>query len=173
MPTPSMTFDEFVIAQGLVFRAEIGYTGVLATTGVAYTGILTGADEIVVLQRAYTSSENALQIDLFEATFSAGTPARTLNRRLGSSQALPGTVTQSVTPGTLGSVVTGTTLRAGTTAGTASISLTGDDSRLYLKANTSYVVRYTNLGAGAASIGNAFDFRKVLKGNWDGLLVSA
>lgn len=30
MPIPSMRFDEFVIAQGLVFRAEIGYTGVTA-----------------------------------------------------------------------------------------------------------------------------------------------
>lgn len=173
MPTPTMTFDEFVIAQGLVFRAELGYTGVTASTGVAYTGILTGADEICVLQRAYSSSENTLQIDLFEATFSAGAAARTLNRRIGSSQVIPATVMQGVTPGALGTAVTGVTLRAGTTAGTASIALTGDESRLYLKPNASYVVRYTNLGAGAATIGNSFDFRKVLKGNWDGLLVSA
>lgn len=170
MPTPSMTFDQFVIAQGLVFRAELGYSGVTATTGVAYTGITTGPDEICVLQRSYNSSEAALQIDLFEATFTAGTDARVWNRRLSSQRVSPVTIKQGVTPDALGAVITGTVLRAGTTAG---ISLSGDESRLYLKPNTSYVVRYTNLGAGVAVIGNAFDFRKALKGNWDGVLVSA
>lgn len=173
MATPSMTFDEFVIAQGLVFRAELGYTGVLASVGVAYSGVLTGADEVVVLQRAYSSSEATLQVDLFEATFSAGTPARTLNRRFASAQALPAAISQGVTPGTLGAIITGVTLRASVGTGQASVSVPGDDSRLYLKPATSYVVRYTNLGAGVATIGNSFDFRKVLKGNWEGLLVSA
>lgn len=173
MPTPAMTFDEFVIAQGLVFRAEIGFTGVLATTGVAYVGVTTGADEICVLQRAYSSSENTLQVDLFETTFSAGTDPRIFNRRLNSQQAAPAIIKQGVTPGPLTTIITGVTLRAGTTVGTAAISLSGDESRLYLKPNTSYVVRFSNLGSGAATIGNAFDFRKVLKGNWDGQLVSA
>lgn len=173
MSIPSMRFDEFVIAQGLVFRAEIGYTGVLATTGVAYTGVITGADEIVVLQRAYSSSEPKLQVDLFEATFSAGTPARTLNRRLNSGQIIPATVTQGVTPDALGAAITGVLLRASTSTGSAALSIASDDSRIYLKPNTSYVVRYSNLGSGAADISNAFDFRKVLKGPWDGVLVSA
>jgi hypothetical protein len=172
MATPSMTFDEFVIAQGLVFRAEIGYSGIGAA-GVAYTGITTGADEIAVLQRAYSSSEATLTVELFEATFTVGSTPRLLNRRLASAQVLPATIKQGVTPGALGTAITGATYRAVVSTGQASVAVPGDDSRLYLKANTSYVVRYTNDGGGTAAITNAFDFRKVLKGNWDGLLVSA
>lgn len=172
MSIPAMTFDEFVIAQGLVFRAELGYSGVIAT-GVAYTGITTGADEIVVLQRAYSSSESILLVELFEATWSAGADPRLINRRFNSQQVVPATVKQGVTPGALGAIITGVTLRASTTTGSASLSVPSDDSRLYLKAVTSYVVRYTNQGAGAATIGNSFDFRKTLKANWDGVLVSA
>ncbi len=172
MPIPLMTFDEFVTAQGLVFRAELGFSGVPAA-GPVYSGITTGPEELVILQRAYSSSESILLVELFEATFSAGTPARILNRRFASAQTIPATVMQGVTPDALGAAITGVTLRAGSTTGSASLTVPGDASRLYLKPATSYVVRYTNQGAGAATIGNSFDFRKVLKGNWDGVLVSA
>lgn len=172
MPIPLMTFDEFVVAQGLVFRAELGFTGV-AAAGVAYTGITTGAEEIAVLQRAYSSSEPILQVELFEATYSAGGTARILNRRFASQHAVPATVMQGVTPDALTTVITAGTFRASTGTGQASVSVPGDDSRLYLKPNTSYVVRYTNLGPNAATISNSFDFRKTLKGSWDGVLVSA
>lgn len=170
--TPDMTFDQFVTAQGLIFRAEIGFSGVPAA-GVVYTGVTTGSDEVVILQRAYSSSESILLVELFEASWSAGTPARVLNRRFSSAQAAPGTVMQGITPGTLGSAITGVTLRATTSTGSAALAVSSDDSRLFLKASTSYVVRYTNQGAGIATIGNSFDFRKVLKGNWDGVLASA
>ncbi len=172
MPIPLMTFDEFVIAQGLVFRAELAFAGV-AAAGFAYTGVTTGPDEIVVLQRAYTSSESILTAELYEASFTGGTPARTWNRRLASANVNPAGVFQGVVPGALGSIITGVTLRAGSTTGSSSVNVPGDESRLYLKPNTQYVVRYINQGAGAATIANGFDFRKVLKGNWDGMLVSA
>lgn len=173
MPIPAMTFDEYVIAQGLVFRAELAYPGVLAASGVAYTGITTGADEIVVLQRAYSSSESKLQVELFETTFTGGGDPRIWNRRLVSTNPVPGIVKQGVTPGVLGAAITGVLLRASTSTGSAALSVPGDDSRIYLEPNTSYVVRYTNLGAAAADIGNSFDFRKVLKGPWDAVLASA
>lgn len=172
MPTPSMTFDEYLIAAGQVYRAEIGYAGV-ASSAVVHTGLTTGADELVILQRGYSSSESSLLVELFEATFSAGTDARVLNRRLASAQASPIPIKQGVTPGALGAAITGVTLRAGVTTGSASLSVPGDDSRLYLKPNTSYVVRYTNQGATAANIANSFDFRRSLKGSWDNSLASA
>lgn len=172
MPTPTMTFNEFVIAQGLIFRAEISYAGIGAGA-VVYTGITTGADEVAILQRAYSSSEAALTVELFEASFTVGTDPRLLNRRLANLSAAPATVKQGVTPGALTTPITGATYRAVIGTGQASVSVPGDDSRIYLKANTSYVVRYTNGGGNAASISNGFDFRKVLKGNWDGLLTSA
>lgn len=172
MATPEMTFDEFVVAQGLVFRAEVGFTGV-AAGAFAYVGVTTGADEVVILQRAYSSSESKLTVELFEATFTPGTPARILNRRFSNVQTGPATISQGVTPGTLTTVITGVTLRASTSTGSAALAVAGDDSRLYLKANTSYVVRYKNEGSGAADIANGFDYRKALKGSWDGQLASA
>lgn len=30
MPTPSMTFEEYVIAAGLIFRAEMSFAGIAA-----------------------------------------------------------------------------------------------------------------------------------------------
>lgn len=172
MPTPAMTFDEYVIAAGLIFRAELSYAGV-AAAGVAYSGITTGADEVAILQRAYSSSESTLTVELFEATFTVGTDPRLLNRRLSNTATPPATVKQGVTPDALGAVITGNTYRASTGTGQTSVSVPGDDSKIYLKANTSYVVRYTNGGTNPATIGNGFDYRKALKGNWDGLLVSA
>jgi len=172
MPTPAMTFDEYLIAAGLIFRAEMSFAGI-AAAGVAYTGIATGADELVILQRGYSSSEAILTVELFEATFTVGTIPRLLNRRLANTATPPATVKQDVTPGALGTAITGNTYRASTGTGQASVSIPGDDSRIYLKANTSYVVRYINGGTNAATISNGFDYRKALKGNWDGLLVSA
>lgn len=172
MATPSMTFDEYVIAAGLVGRAELSYAGI-AAAGFAYSGITTGPDEVVILQRSYSSSGAILTVDLFEATFTGGTDPRLLNRRLASAPPTSAIVKQGVTPGTLTTPVTGATYRASTGTGQASVSIPGDDSRLYLKANTSYVVRYTNGDTNAATIANSFDFRKALKGNWDSLLVSA
>lgn len=169
MATPSMTFEHFLIAQGLLFRAELSYTGV-AASGVVYTGILTGADEICVPQRSYSSSEASMQIDLFEATFTAGSDPRVFNRRLSITQVAPATVKQGVTPGTLGTAISSINLRAATAAGTTPES---DDSLFYLKPNTSYVVRYSNFGSATATISNWFDFRKVLKGGWDGIIASA
>lgn len=172
MSTPAMTFDEYLAASGLIFRAELSYAGI-AAAGVAYTGIQTGADEVAILQRAYSSSEAILTVELFEASFTVGSDPRLLNRRLANTATPPATVKQGVTPGSLTTPITGATYRASTGTGQASVSIPGDDSRLYLKANTSYVVRYTNGGTNPATISNGFDYRKALKGNWDGVLVNA
>lgn len=130
MPAPSASFDDYLAAQGLIFRTEISYAGI-AAAGFAYTGVTTGADEVVILQRAYSSSDTILTVELFEATYSAGSAARTLNRRFANTDPLPATIMQGVTPGTLGAVLTGLTLRAATGTGTAALQVTGDDSHLY------------------------------------------
>lgn len=176
---PQMPHIDYLVAQGLVFRIELGYSGVGAGS-YAYTGVTTGNQEVVVLQRSFGSSESVLTAELFEASFSGGTAPNTggtsprlFNRRLSSTEPAPATVLQGVTPGALGNAITAATLRAGSTTGSASLQVSGDESRIYLKANTSYVIRYTNGGAGAASIGNSIDFRKVLKGPWDRAIESA
>lgn len=163
--------NDYLAAQGLVWRSEVSFTGV-AAAGFAYLGITTGADEVVILQRAYSSSEAVLTVELFEATFTGGTDARTLNRRFKqAAEAKPATVKFGVTPGTLpGAPITGLTLRAGVSTGSAQLAVTGDDSHLYLEAGKSYVVRYTNGGANPANISNSFDWRKVLGGSWERIL---
>lgn len=171
MSQTEMLPNDYLIAQGLIFRAEIGFTGVAAGS-IVYAGITTGVEELVILQRAYSSSEGILTIELFEASFTLGSAARTLNRRFNSPEQAPGTVMQGVTPGALGNAITGVTLRAPTTGGTAALSISGDDSRLYLEPLTSYVVRYTNGGGAGAAISNSFDFRKALAGNWERTLGS-
>lgn len=148
-------------AQGEVWRAEFGATIAVATTGVFYVGVLIGDVPMRVLGRAYTSSESPLSIDLFEATFSAGTNARTLNRNLASTSAPPYQFIQGVTPGSLVTVITGITLRAPATGGTAAVSLSPDNNQLILKRNTSYVVRFTNGGQANAQVAGAIDYTRL------------
>lgn len=164
--------NDYLIAQGLIWRSELSYAGV-AAAGVAYTGITVGADEVVILQRSYTSSESILTVELFEATFTGGTDPRTLNRRFkNNGDSKPAIVKVGVTPGTLTSPITGVTLRAAASTGSAQLSVAGDDSRLYLEAGKNYVVRYTNGGATTATISNAFDFRKAFVGLWERVIGS-
>lgn len=155
------SLNEQMISQGYVFRAEYSTTG-LAAAGTFHVGLLAGNDEVVIGTRSYSSSEAILTIELFEATYSAGTDPRIFNRRLNSQHIVPATVKVGVTPGTLGTPITAITLRAPGTTGSSSLQLTADDNLLYLKPNTSYVVRLTNGGAAAANIGSAFDFRRAV-----------
>lgn len=164
--------DDYLIAQGLIWRSELAYLNV-AAADVRYTGITTGSEHLVVLQRAYSSTQAVLTVELFEASWSDGADARTINRVLElSGEAKPAVVKTGVTPGALGNAITGVTLRAATSTGNAAVQISGDDSRLYLKANTSYVVRYTNAGTAAADISNAFDYRSALRGQWEKVLSS-
>lgn len=165
--------NDYLIAQGLIWRSEIGYTGIVAA-GTAFSGITTGDERLVILQRSYSSTQSSLTVELFEASWTDGVDARTLNRILElSGEAKPAVVKTGVTPGALGNAITGVTLRAATSTGNAAVSISGDDSRLYLKPNTQYIVRYTNTGTAAADISNAFDYRKALRGNWERIIGSA
>lgn len=164
--------NDFILASGLVFSSEAAVSGI-AAAGATHIGIMPGANELVILSRSYGSTESAMTIELFEASFSGGTPARTFNRRLSSTEPNPATVMAGVTPGALSSAITGVTLRAQTSGGSAQLQVSGDEKRLYLKAATSYVVRLTNNGTGAATVSAAFDYRRALKGEWERLVVSA
>lgn len=164
--------NDFIIASGFVFSSDAGFAGVGAGTAV-HIGVLTGSLEVLILQRSYGSSESQLTVELFEATFTGGTPARTFNRRLSSTEVQPAIVHAGVTPGALETAITGTTLRAATSGGSASLQVSGDERRIYLKEGTSYVIRMTNGGSGAAVIGTSFDYRKALKGNWEKVVPSA
>jgi len=146
---------------GKVYRAEFSATIATATTGTYYVGLTTPNAPIRVMGRAYSSSESPLTIELFEATFSAGSNTRTLNRDLSIATSPPAQFVSGVTPGALGTAITGLTLRAPTAGGTAQVSINSDDSILTLKRNTSYVVRFTNGGGANAIVSGAIDYRQV------------
>lgn len=143
---------------GEIWRAEFGATIAIATTGVFYVGVTTGETPMHVLSRAYSSSESPLSVELFEASFSGGSNARTLNRNLAITSTPPFQFVANVTPGALGAVVTGVTLRAPTSGGSAAVSIPADTNSLILKRNTSYVVRFTNGGPANAVVSGAIDY---------------
>lgn len=152
--------NEYYANQGLVFRSDISAVIATAATGTYFLGFTTGAQRVRLLARSYSSSESPLTVELFEATWSAGSAARTLNSNLAISNIVnPATMFSGVTPGTLGSVITGITLRSATGTGSAQLQIAADESPLIFKANTSYVIRYTNGGGPNASIGTVFALR--------------
>lgn len=153
--------NDYYSAHSQVYRAEIGATIAVATTGTYFVGMTTGAVPLRILSRAYSSSEFALTIELFEATWSGGVNARTLNKDLGGNQTPPVQFLGGVTPGTLTTVLTGITLRAPTSGGTAQVSLQADNNVLITKPNASYVIRFTNGGGVNAIIGASIEYRLI------------
>lgn len=150
--------NDYYAKQGKVFRAEIGMS---IAAGVAFlVGVQTGSIPLRILQRAYNSSENLLTIELFEVAFTGGSSSgiRTLNRNLNIGGTPPATFLGGVTA-TPGTPITGVTLRAGTTTGSAQLAIQSDDNVLVLKPDTQYVIRFTNGGAGTATVGAGIDFR--------------
>lgn len=152
--------NEYYANQGLVFRYELATVIAVAATGTYFVGVTTGASRVRVLSRSYSSSESPLTVELFEASFTAGSPVRTLNAyQVANSNTAPATILGGVTPGALTTVITGLTLRAPTAGGTAQVTVSADDSVLVLKPNTSYVLRFTNGGGANANIGSVLNLR--------------
>lgn len=164
MQTPMyITQDEIDAAgiQGDVYRAEFSTTIALAATGTFFLGVVVGNVPLRILARSYSSSESPLTVELIEATFTAGTNARTLSRNLGNSISAPAQFVSGVTPGTLGPVLTGATFRAPSAGGASQVALSADDNVLVTKRNTSYVVRFTNGGGANAIVSGAIDYRAI------------
>lgn len=151
--------EEDQIEQGVVFSAEFGATGVTSGTSVLI-GFVTGTRPMIALDRSYSSSESLLTVELFEATFTGGTDIRTLNRNLVIGGTPPVQFKSGVTA-TLVTPITTATFRAGVSTGAAAVAVTSEAARLILKPSTSYVLRITNGGAGAATIGAGFTYRNL------------
>lgn len=153
--------NEYYAKMGLVFRSEIASVIAVAATGTYHVGLTTGPLQVRILGRSYSSSESPLTIELFEATWSAGTPVRTLNSNLTVGGVSPAPMFGGITPGSLTTPITALALRAPTAGGTAQVSVTADSSVLVLKANTSYVLRFTNGGGVNANIGASINLRNM------------
>lgn len=163
---------ETCAALGLVTRFEIGAS--VAAAGFYYVGLTTPVGpQVRVMSRQYSSSESSLTVELFEATWSAGSAVRTLNRNLAVTPTPPLTLLGNVTPGALGSVITGVTIRAATGTGTSAIQISGDESLLLLKANTNYVIRFTNSGGQIATVSAGLDLRQAMPSDYAALAPNA
>lgn len=148
---------------GYVFRYEVGFAAVPAG-GSVYIGVQTLGKEVVVLARSYGSTGSVVTAELHEASYSGGMLSRRFNRRLSSTRAEPLAMRENVTPGALGNPITSATLRAATATGAAALAVSGDESKIYLKANTQYVVKITNGHNSVADIGASFDMRRAVEG---------
>lgn len=159
MPFTTQDAIRGFISAGQVWRAEHSATDV-AAAGVSYLGFVTSNVELEALSRSYSSTGNSLTVELFEATFTGGANVRTLNRRMGVAGAPPVQFKTGITPAALTTVKTGLTILAAASTGSAQAGQTSDSSLLILKANTSYVIRLTNSGSGAATVGATIDYRE-------------
>jgi hypothetical protein len=159
MPTVTQDVIRSYITSGQVWRIEHSALAV-AAAGVSYIGFVTSGLKLEALGRSYASTGNALVVELFEATFTGGTNIRTLNRDLAVTTAPPVQMKTGITPGALGDVITGIRVVAATSTGSAQVGVNNDGSLLLLKPNTSYIIRMTNTGTGAADIGTSIDYRE-------------
>lgn len=145
------------IERGRLWRAEGGGASIAA--GVDFkVGFVTGATQLVAINRAYGSTGSKLVIGLYETSFTGGTPMRVLNRRLSISGPGPISPMEGVTA-SLTSVITQATILASASTGNAQASFFGETTALILKPQTSYVVSLLNGSAQLADIGISFDFR--------------
>ena len=150
-----------MIERGRTWKAECASATI--SGGVDFKlGFVTPNREIVVLSRDYTATVSEVFAALYETTFTGGSVARVLNRRL----LYPGPQLMEIREGvtaTLGDVVTSATIRAASSAGNANAVLPGDLKALVLKANTSYVVQLLNRSSAIGTIALSFDFRTMEK----------
>lgn len=151
-----------MIERGRTWKAECGTPTTLTAMTDFKLGFTTPDKEIVILSRDYTATIGEIFAALYEATYTGGTAARVLNRRLGHSGPQLMAVSEGVTA-SLTSVVTSATIRAGSSGGNANAVLPGDLKALILKPLTSYVVSLLNNTAQAGLIGLSFDFRTMEK----------
>lgn len=151
--------EEDQIEHGVVFTSEFSATGVASGASVL-VGFTTGTRPMVALDRSWSSSESLLTVELFEAAFTGGTDIRTLNRNQAAGGSPPAQFKSGVTA-TLGTPISVAAFRAGSSTGSAAVAVTSDAARLILKPSTSYVLRITNGGAGAANIGAGFTYRNL------------
>lgn len=159
MPQVTQDVLRSYIQSGQVWRAEHSALA-LAAAEVTYLAFVTSNVEMEILTRGYSSTGNAMTVELFEATFTGGTNVRTLNRRLSTAGTTPVQMKTAVTPGALTTVISGLRVLAATSTGSAQVGVSADAGLLILKRNTSYVVRITNSGSGASDIGAAIDYRE-------------
>jgi len=154
--------EENLLGQGKINTVQVGIAA-LVTDASSYVRVTVGANGMVVLTQAFTSSEEAVEIALYEGAATGGTPNVVVNRNQNypPENSIGFLVGATYTPGT---PILKTVFRAGTTGNNASLVINAENSKLYLKANTAYVIGIKNLAGQAADIGMSLTFRETVNG---------
>lgn len=143
MPTAMSTETEVNLNAGLLWTVG-DTTSVIASGGNVLYGLRTGVKPVIYMNRAYTSASTRVHIELFENTFTGGTPVNAKNRNFTNlSSALPALHFRGVTGTPSGTPVAEIVLQGGgLLAGGLGIS---PESEWYMvKPNTDYILRISN-----------------------------
>lgn len=131
----------------------------IAAAGNYLVGFITGARPVVYMNRQYTATMNEALVELFEITYSAGTPIPAGNRNFVIGGAGPVSYVAAPTATPAGTPVATVKLLGGTTGGTSTIQLFSDSEFYILKPNTRYVLRLTNQDSNAGMITLRWTYR--------------
>ncbi|MFW5186192.1 hypothetical protein ACOANO_30380 [Pseudomonas aeruginosa] len=141
---------------GRIWRVSHSWT--LGAAESFHFGFVVGERDMIALSREYFTGSTGLRVELFQASFTGGAQAKTINRRLSFNTANPPVqFMQGVTPGALGSVITG--FETSSTASTL-VGKDGDKEPFIHTALASYVLRITNTGTGSQPFSFSLDFRE-------------
>ncbi|WP_442108706.1 hypothetical protein [Pseudomonas sp. NUPR-001] len=154
---PQVTAEEtFELAKrGLIWR--VSHAWEMAAAATFHFGFIIGERDMIALSREYFTMSTALKVELFQATWTGGAPAKTINRRLEFKDLTPPVQWyQGVTPGTLGAAITGFEVES---TSSNRVGKDGDKEPFIHTAMTSYVLKVTNTGSGNQPFMFAADFR--------------
>jgi hypothetical protein len=147
----SLAVSSELVANGYAWRYE--YTGSLAAAASEDVGLTTGPSGCIISDRQFSTDSTDTTFVLYRATAWTGGVAQTLANRsdrfwADSSRSAVLTLSKGVTATPSAANAMGTIRLRGATGN--AISLASEASDIYLAPNSSYLIRVTNTGTGAA-----------------------
>lgn len=148
----SIAVSSELVANGFAWRFE--YTGNLAAAASEDIGLTTGAAGCIISDRQFSTDSTDSTFALYRATAWTGGTAQILANRSDrfwsdSARAPLVTISKGVTATPSAANAMGSIRLRGATGN--AISVASEASDIYLAPNSSYVIRVTNTGSGAAT----------------------
>lgn len=140
----------------------VGYvTGsMVAGTGEELVGVLVGPKDVIYQTRTYGGTCTDVIIGLYENTWSGGANIPAANRNLNVILTGPASYASGIT-GTPTTLRTSVRLFGQSGAGSANLGNVPESEWYILKANTRYILRIQNLGAGAGILSFRYTYRAI------------
>lgn len=146
------------LSSGVLFT--INYTTPsIGAAGTYLVGFITGSRPVVYMNRLYTATVNEAFVELYELTYTAGTPIPAGNRNFVIGGSGPVSYVAAPTATISGTPVATTKLIGSSTSGTSTVQLFSDSEFYILKPNTRYVLRLTNQDSNAGIITFRWTYR--------------